>query len=246
MQSGAMMVTFLMLSVFASASAAQANPIEKILQMIGDLQTKVIGEGTEAQKVYDEHAEWCEDRSKNLGFEIKTGTANVAELQATIQAETSTIAALETKIEELSSDIQADEADLAAATTIRGTEAADFSAEEKELTTVISMLERATGILSKEMAGGAAMLQLKSAASITDALRVMVQASMLSSSDASSLTALVQTDDSDASTGAPAAAVYEGQSGGIVATLEGLTAKPKDSWTKPGKLSLPASRISRC
>ena len=66
----AMKVTFLLFSVFASASAAQANPIEQILQMIGDLQTKIIGEGTEAQKVYDEHAEWCEDRSKNLGFEI--------------------------------------------------------------------------------------------------------------------------------------------------------------------------------
>jgi len=148
MKSGAMMV--LMLSVLASASAEQTNPIDKVLQMIGDLQTKIIGEGTEAQKIYDEHAEWCEDRSKNLGFEIQTGKSNVAELQATIQEETSTIAALQTKIEELSNDIQTDEADLAAATKIRGTEASDFAAEEKELTTVISMLERATGILSRD------------------------------------------------------------------------------------------------
>merc|ERR1719162_2369531 len=178
MKSGAMM--FLMLSLFASANADQANPIEKILQMLGDLQTKIIGEGTDAQKVYDEHAEWCEDRSKNLGFEIKTGQANVAELQATIQAETSSISALETKIEELSTDIQTDEADLAAATTIRGAESADFASEEKELTTVISMLERATGILSKEMAkGGASMLQLNSAKSLTEAMTVMVQASVL-------------------------------------------------------------------
>merc|ERR1719272_2346278 len=58
---------------------------------------------------------------------------------------------------------------------------------------------------------------------------------MLSSSDASSLTALVQTDDSDASTGAPAAAVYEGQSGGIVATLEGLTAKAEGQLEKARK-----------
>jgi len=234
MQSGAMMVMFLM--VLASASAEQANPIEKVLSMISDLQGKIIAEGTEAQKVYDEHAEWCEDRSKNLGFEIKTGQANVAELKATIAAETSSIAALETKIEELSTDIQTDEADLAAATKIREAEAADFTAEEKELTTVISMLERATGILSKEMAkGGAAMLQVKSATSIADALKVMVQASMLSASDASSLTALMQTDDSDSSMGAPAAAVYEGQSGGIVATLEGLSAKAEGQLDKARK-----------
>jgi len=56
------------------------------------LQAKVIGEGEEAQKAYDEYSEWCEDRSTNLGFEIKTGKANVAELQATIEADTSRIA----------------------------------------------------------------------------------------------------------------------------------------------------------
>merc|ERR1719502_2367981 len=128
--------------------------------MISDLQSKIIAEGTDAQKVYDEYAEWCSDRSTGLGFEIKTGKANVAELSATIEEETSSIAALETKIEELSSDIQKDEADLAAATKIRETEAADFAKEEKELTEVLSMLERATSILSREMAkSGASMMQ---------------------------------------------------------------------------------------
>merc|ERR1719454_1342261 len=134
----------------------------------------------------------------NLGFEIKTGRAEVAALSATIEEETSTIAALETKIEELSNDIKTDEADLDAATKIRAKENADFKAEEKELTQVISMLERATSILSKEMAkSGASMLQLQGATSVTEALSVMVQASAMSSADASRLTALVQTQQSD-------------------------------------------------
>jgi uncharacterized protein (DUF3084 family) len=126
----------LALCVLAAFSPVDANPIEKIIQMISDLQTKVIAEGTDAQKAYDEYAEWCSDRSTNLAFEIKTGKANVEELTATIEKETSSAAALSTKIEELSNDIQTDEADLAAATKIRETEAADFGAEEKELTTV--------------------------------------------------------------------------------------------------------------
>merc|ERR1719409_2697125 len=166
MQSGSAMLFLFALVVASPAAASQANPIEKILEMISDLQAKVIGEGEEAQKTYDEFSEWCEDRSTKLGFEIKTGKADVAELTETIQEETSTIAALETKIEELSNDIQTDEADLKAATAIREKEAADFAAEEKELTEVLSMLERATSILSKEMAkSGAAMLQTKSATS---------------------------------------------------------------------------------
>merc|ERR1719310_1614282 len=230
-----MFLVFLALSV---AGAVDANPIEKILQMIGDLQAKVIAEGADAQKTYDEYAEWCEDRSTKLGFEIKTGKADVEEFKATIEEEVSTIGALEAKIEELSNDIQTAEADLAAATKIREKEASDFAAEEKELTEVLDMLERATSILSKEMAkSGASMLQLKSASSITEALSVMVQASVLSSADASRLTALVQTsnEDEDSSMGSPAAAVYEGHSDGIIGTLEGLTEKAEGQLDKARK-----------
>merc|ERR1719420_2927075 len=74
---------------------------------------------------------------------------------------------------------------------------------------------------------------MKSATSLTEALGVMVQASVLSSADASRLAALVQTDDSDA--GAPAAAVYEGHSDGIIGTLEGLTEKAEGQLDKARK-----------
>merc|ERR1719356_292896 len=67
----------------------------------------------------------------------------------------------------------------------------------------------------------------------------MVQASMLSSADASKLTALVQTaqdsSDSDLEFGAPAAAVYEGHSDGIIGTLEGLTEKAEGQLEKARK-----------
>merc|ERR1711937_1064543 len=86
---------------------------------------------------------------------------------------------------------------------------------------------------------GASMLQLKSVTSVTDALAVMVQASVLSSADASRLTALVQTSqesaDSDADMAAPAASVYEGHSDGIIGTLEGLTEKAEGQLDKARK-----------
>merc|ERR1719183_2465971 len=65
----------------------------------------------------------------------------------------------------------------------------------------------------------------------------MVQASVFSSADASRLTALVQTsqEDSDVSLGAPAAAVYEGHSDGIIGTLEGLTDKAEGQLDKARK-----------
>jgi len=68
----------------AHASGAATNPVSKVITLLSDLQTKIIAEGEEAHKMYSELTEWCEERSKNLGFEIKTGKADVAELKATI------------------------------------------------------------------------------------------------------------------------------------------------------------------
>merc|ERR1719272_928952 len=63
----------------------------------------------------------------------------------------------------------------------------------------------------------------------------MVSASALSSADASRLTAMVQTEHSDSETGAPAAAVYEGKSDGIIGVLEGLTEKASGQLDKARK-----------
>merc|ERR1719316_1943133 len=100
--------------LLASAAANEVNPIEKVVQMMSDLQAKIIGEGEECQKTYEEYSEWCEDRSKELGFEIKTGKANKGDLEATIASETANADELNTKIEELAADIATDEADLKA------------------------------------------------------------------------------------------------------------------------------------
>merc|ERR1719429_177426 len=91
----------------------------------------------------------------------------------------------------------------------------------------MSMLERAIGILEKEMKGGSSMLQ-GHASSLTDALTVMVHASLISHSDMTKLSALVQdsqtaSDSSDdEALGAPAADVYGSHSGNIVETLQDL------------------------
>merc|ERR1719247_506938 len=99
--------------------ASDVNPIEKVLQMISDLQGKVLAEAADVQKTYNEYAEFCEDRAQALGFEIKTGKAQVAELTSSIESNTATITSLGSKIEDLSGDISSNEADLKAATGIR-------------------------------------------------------------------------------------------------------------------------------
>merc|ERR1719253_1655081 len=226
MKTSALALLLLAATTTAHASG-EGGPISKVFQMLGDLKAKIIKEGEEAQKAYDEFSEWCEDRHTNVGFEIKTGKAEVEDLGASIEKETSKASALDTKIEELSGSIAKDEADLSAATGIRNQEAADFAAEEKESKDVISTLERAIAVLSRKAGGGAAMIQFKHSGDIVKALSAMVQGSMLSSSDANRLTALVQNKQvsEEDDTGAPDPAAYKGHGDGIIGALEDLLEK---------------------
>merc|ERR1719210_3046683 len=195
--------------------------------MISDLQAKVIGEGEVAQKNYAEFAEWCEDRSSNLGFEIKTGTAQVNTLNGAIAKESSTIASLTTRVEELAAELSTDQADLKAATNIREKEQASFAAAEKDLVETIDMIGRAAIIIEREMKGGASMMQLQGAHNLEESLRVLVQASLIESADAGKLSAFVQASQQseDGDMGAPAGAVYASHSGDILDTLQDLKEK---------------------
>jgi len=210
------------------AQANQVSPITKVVQLLSDMQTKIIGEGEAAHAIYAEFAEMCEERSKTLQFEIKTGKGEITDLKATIDEETALAESLDTKVEELTASIATDEADLDAATKIRAKESADFIAEEKELSEVIDALQRAIGILEKEMAKhGASMMQVRNAGNLAKTLQMLVEASTISSADAKGISALVQTQQSsdDGETGAPDPAVYKGQSGGIIDTLGDLLEK---------------------
>jgi peptidoglycan hydrolase CwlO-like protein len=228
-------VTFAQAAFVANAADAKTNPIEKVIEMLGDLQQKIIGEGQASQKVYDEFAEWCEEESKTLQFEIKTGKAEAEELTAVIEKAKSDIAGFDEKIEELSSTLSTDEADLKAATDIREKEHKLFVTEEAELVDTVDILERAIGILEREMAKNpaAALVQIQSAGDLANVLKTLVSATGISSSDASRLTALIQgqsretslaEDAAEEGVGAPDPAVYKNHGGGIIEVLSDLLA----------------------
>merc|ERR1719464_1681959 len=195
--------------------------------MLSDLQARVLSEGEAAQKEYAAYAEWCEDRSRNLGFEIKTGTAESNRLSSVIAKEASTIGSLTTKVDGLIADLHVDEADLKAATEIRQKENAAFAATQQDLLEAIDMLGRAAVIIEKEMKGGASMMQLEKASNLEQALSVLVQAALIRSADAGKLSSFVQEmqQQEDGDMGAPAGSVYESHSGNILDTLQDLHEK---------------------
>merc|ERR1719327_1267675 len=131
--------------------------------MIDEMETKLIKEGEEGQKIYNEFTEYCEDTSRNIQYEIKSATAAVDELKATIEKETATLTSLASEIEELAASVAEDEKELADGTAIRNSEAADFAVEEKELSETMASLQRAIGVMDKDAKAGAAFVQIKGA-----------------------------------------------------------------------------------
>jgi len=215
----------------AAADVVRAeSPVGKVISMISELHAAISKEGESAQKEYEQFTEWCEDRARNLGFEIKTGKAESARLTASINEEIATAGSLQASAEELIASIASHQADLKAASKVRDVEKKDFAAGEKELVETIGMLERAIGVLEREMQKGSSMLQ-SGAGSLVEAFSAMVQASLISNADVTRLNALVQEEQQaqDASDnedpGAPAADVYKSHSGDILETLQDLAAK---------------------
>merc|ERR1719171_1776153 len=219
----------------ATVSSSNTNPIEKVVEMMSDLQQKIIGEGKAAQQVYDEFAEWCEEQSKELGFSIKTGKAEAEELNAIIEKADADVAELDEKIGELTSTLSTDESDLKAATAIREKEHGIFVEEEGELIDTVDTLERAIGIIEREMAKnpGASFVQLRNANNLAHAMKLLVDAAAITTGDASRLTAFLQNKHRDttleedhaaeaAETGAPDPAAYKSKGGGIVEVLNDL------------------------
>lgn len=225
-----MQMPFVFVVLMLPLQALGVEPVAKVLSMLSELQAKITKEGESAQAEYARFTEWCEDRSRNLGFEIKTGKAGAEELRAAVAAETATSSSLRAKIDELAASVAADTADLEAANQIRAKERRDFVAEEKDLMETIDIINRAVHILQRQK-GASSMMQVRSASNLAQALNAMLQASVIGSADAARLNAFIQDSqqaadaDSDDDSGAPAGAVYQSQSGNIIDILEDLSEK---------------------
>ena len=211
------------------AFAEKASPLGQVFKLMDELSAKITAEAEEEAKQYREYFNWCDDVNKNSHFAIKTATSQKDKLEAKIGDLNANIAAGGSKIEDLAAAISSATKELEEATGIRKKEKADFDAAEKELVSTIDTLNRAIKIISKEMEKNPAFAQqsTKSVAAMVQSLTTVVEAAGFSTDDSSRLTALVQSksEDDDSDMGAPAAAAYESQSGGIVDTLEDLKEK---------------------
>ena len=233
-----MQTTTLLLTLFLAfapaAQAADSNPLGKVLQLIDELQAKIIKEGEAEAKAFKEFFEWCDDVSKNTDNEIKTATDQKAKLEAAIDKYSSDIEVCTANIDKLAADIATQTSELNEATSVREKEQAEFAASEKELMDAMDALSRAVGIISKEMAknpASFAQVDTSNMNGLISAISAILDAAAFSSTDQKKLVAFVQAqqqskeDDGDEELGAPASKTYKSHSGGILDVLEDMKDK---------------------
>merc|ERR1719201_3309835 len=198
-------------------------------------------------KVYEEFQEYCKDTAKETMFDIKTGKSGSERFAAAVDDFVAKIGVAETKIGELSDAIANDEKDLKSATAIRKKEYADFQKVDADLASSVDMLERAIGILERELSKTGFMQMDKTTFSkVMTAVQAVIDVSAVTNAgDAAKLQMLLQASTSEDDlelqpAGAPDPAAYKSSSGGIISALEDMLEKAKAQQSEAQKAEMNA------
>merc|ERR1719473_2407332 len=99
-----------LLFLSATVSGVRENPVQKVIQLLSELEAKILKQGEIEETAYKEFVDFCQNGAREKQFEIKTATAKKEDLEATIGKATSTIEEETAKISDLASAISTNEA----------------------------------------------------------------------------------------------------------------------------------------
>jgi len=219
--------TLLVTMMVMPAGAVRENysPVEKVLQMMGDMKTKALKEKQNEIVMATKFTSFCENTEKTKAASIKDGKDLAEQLAASMQKSTSDATVLGEEIVKLGESVDQATADKSDAIETRKTELADYKKTHAEYTENIADLQAALGKIKEMMAKAPG-------ASAASLLQQMTQEPMMSSHTKRYLSAFIQERSGEdyavaegLDSSAPEAAAFETQSGGIVDLMEELEEK---------------------
>ena len=184
--------------VAVGTNAASVSPVQKVIQMLGELKVKVQNDLEAESKAMDEYTTYCDDEVTGKAHSIDIANREIEGYSAVIEESTGKITEYEAVLADSGSEIAAKESELADAQKVRDTKSADFKAAEAELVDSIDMLSRAASVLKRELSfaqgakGRKVSAQLKNA---VGALSAIVNAAWVNPADAKKVMAFVEEDD---------------------------------------------------
>jgi hypothetical protein len=214
----AMLSMVLVMSALAPASAASGQSVagvQKVIQMLTDMQGKSKQEKNAEEVAFAKFTTWCSQESANLKTSIKKNGEDIELLTSEIGKLESETKALAEAISGLQADVEKYSADKKAADAQREKDHAAFLEEQQDFSESVDALERAIQVLKKQdydrASAAAALIQVSNAPQLDAKVKSIV-------------TEFVSMMDSDSGPDyqAPEANGYEFQSGGIVEMLKKL------------------------
>jgi len=197
-----------------SSRKSDVTPVQKVVQMLGDMKAKGVQQLQGESKIYAEYSKFMRTQTRELSAEIKTSKATIEKLIAKITQADASVAKMGKEIASNDGEIATLEADQKAATAQRAAAKEKFLSEQTDYTESLYALDRAIEMLKSKAADTpqAMMLLQRMTQTVSGMRRVLASL------------ALVQ----GRASGAPAVNAYEFQSSAIVDML----AKLKDNFRK--------------
>jgi len=231
-QTGVMMAFMLLvaaptsvLSLVTGQAATSNAAVQKVIQMLQDMQATAKKEKHEEEVKYADFETFCTNEIADLKESIKKAEEQIEMLTSEIEKLTNDVGVLGEEIAKLGSDVAGFEADVKAQTSQREKEYADFVAESTDYAESIDALDRAITVLTRNAAdkkqAGTALLQVSQLTMLPEREKAMVSAFM----------AVMDSDEDGQAPTPPEANAYENQSGGIVDMLKNL----QDDFRKKAK-----------
>jgi len=217
-------------------AAKTQGPIEKVLQLLQGMKTRLEQDEASEQQVYDKYACWCEKTTARKASAIDKARTDLRAYGQEVLIQRGTIAQKTIQIQQTTQDIKSNEESQQELTSIRQKENAAYMAESAELKQATNAMERAiivlrdaTGFLQGSASSGAAAKATRALASVEDALAAAPSSALASRL---SLLASFQTEMAKGARYAPQSATIQGilrdMYGNFANDLEGMDAEESD------------------
>jgi len=197
------------------------SPVEKVVELIKELKTKIEADGAIEQKTYDKFACWCETTTQRKADAIDAGKKLIGTTTTTILTLKGAIAVLATEIAEHEADIAKNNEEMKKLTGIREKENSDYQQDKAYMETALGSLHQAIEVLSGAGTGGDMGL-LSVAAKVRSAVLNSPKLSALSASNTKLLKAFLEDPADYYDKKAQAKASYSPQSATVTGILKDM------------------------
>jgi len=129
--------------------ADKQRPVNKVINLLKEMQKTLEKEKDEDQEVYDKLACWCTTNNSEKTKAIETAESRITQLTSSIQEYTARGGELSVDIKQTRADLASNTEALAAATAQRRKESSTFTSEEKDAIQAVSALKGAITVLKR-------------------------------------------------------------------------------------------------